>query len=393
MTEVADRPSGGTTSGYHTDAALAEAVRGGDLDAYRELYTRHLGAARGMAAAIAASETERDDLIAEAFTQVLRILRSGGGPEQAFRPYLLATIRNTMIRWHRRDSLVSLMPEVPDTASDTGDDVVDVRLHGAIAAEAFAGLPERWRTVLWRTEVEGESPAQVARRLEMTPNAVAALAYRAREGLRQAYLDQYVLAGRKRACRAVGGQLAKWVRHGVTERRAHRIAAHLDRCEDCRELAAGLRRLNEELPATLAPLISGLPALAARWASTTGPAVSSGAGASALSWATVVKTATAALVTTVAIGGAVPVSAPPPVAGPAPAQAGPARRPHETVARPAQPAGAASGGAANRNNGKKSATKSPAPNAGKGNSPATPAKGRENHPGRTKNKNGKAHSK
>ncbi|NBH01755.1 sigma-70 family RNA polymerase sigma factor, partial [Amycolatopsis sp. SID8362] len=284
MTEVADRPS---------DAALAEAVRGGDLDAYRELYTRHLGAARRVAAAIAATETERDDLIAEAFTQVLRILRSGGGPDDAFRPYLLATIRNTMIRWHRRDSLVSLVPEVPDAAAD---DVLDTRMLGAIAAAAFATLPPRWRTVLWRTEIDGESPAELARLLELTPNGVAALAYRAREGLRQAYLDQYVAAGRKRACRSVGGQLAKWVRGGVTERRAQRITAHLDRCADCRELAAGLRRLNEELPATVAPLLLGLP-----WASTGSAASSGGAAASAstastasaLSWVAAVKTAAA----------------------------------------------------------------------------------------------------
>lgn len=61
------------------DAVLIEAVRGGDVAAYGRLYDRHYVAARRVAAAIAADAAERDDLIAEGFTRVLRILRSGRG--------------------------------------------------------------------------------------------------------------------------------------------------------------------------------------------------------------------------------------------------------------------------------------------------------------------------
>ena len=53
-------------------------------------------------------------------------------------------------------------------------------------ARAFASLPERWQAVLWHTEIEGARPADVAPLLGLTANSVAALAYRAREGLRQA---------------------------------------------------------------------------------------------------------------------------------------------------------------------------------------------------------------
>jgi hypothetical protein len=63
----------------------------------------------------------------------------------------------------------------------------------ALIAPAFDTLPERWRTVLWHTEVEGESPSQVGPLLGLTPNGVLALAYRAREGLRQAYLQVHLL--------------------------------------------------------------------------------------------------------------------------------------------------------------------------------------------------------
>nr|WP_239071433.1 sigma-70 family RNA polymerase sigma factor [Amycolatopsis sp. SID8362] len=296
---------------------MIEAVRGGDIAAFGRLYDRHLGAARRVAAAIAADEAERDDLIAEGFTRVLRILRSGEGPDEDFRPYLLTTIRNTMISWRRRDSAVSLVAEVPDVLPGEGsDEPVGSRLHATVAADAFASLPERWRTVLWRTEIDGDSPARIAADIGMTPNGVAALAYRAREGLRQAYLDQHVPAARRRNCKAVSAQLARYVRDGIGDHKAHRITAHLDRCADCRELAGGLRQLNQELPATIIPLILGVP-IVSQWLSATGSLASSGAAAgastSALSWVTAAKVAaaSAALVTTVTIGASTSADVPP----------------------------------------------------------------------------------
>jgi RNA polymerase sigma factor (sigma-70 family) len=317
VTEVAPAVAG---TDVPSDAVLIQAVRGGDIAAYGQLYDRHLVAARRVAAAIASDAAERDDLIAEGFTRVLRILRSGEGPDEEFRSYLLTTIRNTMISWRRRDSAVSLVAEVPDVLPSEGsDEPVDSRMHGTVAAGAFASLPERWRAVLWRTEIEGDSPARIAEDFGMTPNGVAALAYRAREGLRQAYLDQHVPEARRRNCRVVSGQLARWVRDDVGDHKAHRITTHLDRCADCRKLATGLRELNEELPAAVAPLILGIPVVT-HWLTATGSLASSGAaastGASVLSWATAAKVAaaSAALVTTVTIGASTSDVAPPPPA-------------------------------------------------------------------------------
>ncbi len=231
------------------DSSLLKAVRDGDVAAYGVLYERHLGAARRAAAAVATTHAEREDLVAESFTKVLRILRSGHGPADQFRPYLLTTIRNSMISIRRQDSALSLVADVPEKGRHVDhEDPVGLRLHAGVAADAFARLPERWRLVLWYTEVEGRSPAQVAPLLGLTPNGVAALAYRAREGLRQAYLDEHLPATGQRGCRIAVEQLAGWVRHTLTPRRMRAISAHLDHCGPCRELAADLRTLNEELP-------------------------------------------------------------------------------------------------------------------------------------------------
>jgi len=232
-----------------SDAELTEAVRRGDGVAYGVLYERHLGVARRAAGALAATHAERDDLVAEAFARLLRVLRAGGGPDAEFRPYLITTMRNVMISWRRKDSVVSLMPDVPEVRPAAGPEVeVGGRLHAEVAAEAFARLPERWRQVLWRTEIEEEPPAKVASSLGMTANGVAALAYRAREGLRQAYLDQHVPADAQAGCRGTVTELAGWVRGRFTPPKARRIAAHVAGCAACQEIVASLRQLNQELP-------------------------------------------------------------------------------------------------------------------------------------------------
>ncbi|HEU5472902.1 MAG TPA: sigma-70 family RNA polymerase sigma factor [Actinophytocola sp.] len=248
------------TAGVPSDAALIAAVRSGDTAAYGLLYERHLGAARRAATSLAGTAAEREDLVAEAFTRVLRVVRNGRGPSEEFRPYLLVTMRNAAINANRAGVDVMLYGGVPDERrlSPRNDPTSD-RLHAEVAANAFASLPERWRTVLWHTEIEGDSPAEVAPMLGLTPNSAAALAYRAREGLRQAYLQQYLPSVDRRECRAVATQLAGWVRRGIAAPKRRRITAHLNGCADCRRLANRLSRINDELRGIIGPVVLGAP--------------------------------------------------------------------------------------------------------------------------------------
>ncbi|HEV2782157.1 MAG TPA: sigma-70 family RNA polymerase sigma factor, partial [Actinophytocola sp.] len=292
-----------------SDAVLISAVRDGDVAAYGVLYERHVAAARRAASGLVATRVEREDLVAEAFTRVLRVLRQGHGPVDGFRPYLLTTMRNAVITSARRGPAVSLFADVPDPRSPGGrEDPMSSRVHSVVVADAFASLPERWRVVLWHTEIEGETPARIAARLGMTANGVAALAYRAREGLRQAYLQQHLPELDREDCRAIADQLAGWIRRGFPARKMRRINDHLDRCDRCRELADGLGELNGELRGVLAPILLGAPFalayLSAPASSGTALATSAGAGVSTVSWLTAVKTvvAGAAIVTTAAVG-------------------------------------------------------------------------------------------
>src|ERR1700749_248397 len=75
------------------DSDLLHAIRSGDITAYATLYERHAAAARVLAFQLVRGPAEVDDVVAEAFTKVLDLLQRGGGPEDAFRPYLLTAVR------------------------------------------------------------------------------------------------------------------------------------------------------------------------------------------------------------------------------------------------------------------------------------------------------------
>ncbi len=273
------------------DNELLDAVRHGSTDAYAELYDRHVGAAYSMARQVAKSPSEADDLVSETFAKVLDALRSGGGPTSAFRAYLLTSLRHTAYDRTRRDKKLHLSEDVTTVPGvDGGESFVDPAVTGlerSLAAQAFARLPERWQAVLWHIEIEGQKPADVAPLLGLTPNGVSALAYRAREGLRQAYLQGHLghLADAGpgvEQCRATAERLGSWTRGGLAKRETAQVESHLDGCERCRTLAAELADVNGGLRSIVAPLVLGAGAagyLAATQGSTTIASVASSAGA------------------------------------------------------------------------------------------------------------------
>jgi hypothetical protein len=130
-------------------------------------------------------------------------------------------------------------------------------LERSLIARAFLSLPERWRAVLWHTEIEGAKPADVAPLLGLTANGVAALAYRAREGLRQAYLQMHLSGVTRQECRPVAAKLGAYVRGGLSARETQAVSVHLDECADCRAVYAELTDVNVALRGLVAPIFLG----------------------------------------------------------------------------------------------------------------------------------------
>ena len=244
-----------------SDAELIDAVRKGTVSAYGSLYERHVASAYNLARQLSRSPAEADDLVAEAFAKVLDTLRAGRGPDSAFRAYLLTALRHTAYDKTRRDRKIELSDDV-ETAGGTKiaqpfSDTAVAGLERSLAAQAFARLPERWQAVLWHTEIEGQSPADVAPILGLTANGVSALAYRAREGLRQAYLQVHLAETTEARCRATAERLGAWTRSGLAKREKAQVEAHLDECARCRALAAELADVNGAMRGFVAPLVLG----------------------------------------------------------------------------------------------------------------------------------------
>lgn len=233
-----------------TDAELLGAVRAGDRQAGGELFRRHVTMLRGIAGGWVRQPAEREDLVAEAFARVLSTVAAGGGPKANASAYLVATMRNLLARWAKNDRRVDLYATVPDvaTAEQGIEDVVVTRSVDHLMWSAYRTLPGRWRTVLWRTTAEGDSPSEVAPLLGVSPNGVTVLARRAREGLRQAYLQVQVPEAELPQCQEVRRRMGAWLRGGLPDRRAATLTRHVTGCAPCQTVAGRLAEVNRDLP-------------------------------------------------------------------------------------------------------------------------------------------------
>lgn len=246
-----------TTEQQPSDAELISAVRGGDSAAYGELFERHVEAARRLARQLT-SAGDVEDLVAEAFAKVLTIVKRGGGPDLAFRAYLLTAVRSLHIDTVR--GAIRLRPVDDLTPFDDGIPFRDTAVEGfenQAAARAFATLPERWQLVLWHTEVEGQKPAEVAKLLGMSANSVSALAYRAREGLRQAFLNMHAQDAEDDACSWTQDNIGAYIRNAASKRDSAKVREHIDECRRCMGIYLELSEVNTNLSGVLGPLVLG----------------------------------------------------------------------------------------------------------------------------------------
>ena len=249
--------SGSRSDTKQSDQALIEATRAGDQRAFAELWRRHHRSGVRVARQFTSS-LDADDLVSEAYTRIYQRVLAGGGPTGAFRPYLYTCIRNLASTWGSaaRDVQVDNLDDFEDPL--TLDDPVAQALDRTLTARAFRSLPERWQSVLWYTEVEGMDPHEVAPLLGMTANGVAALAYRAREGLRKAWLQAHITdAAASGECQWALSRLGDHARHGLGQRDTERMAFHLATCSSCAIVSEEVDEVGSRLALVLIPILLG----------------------------------------------------------------------------------------------------------------------------------------
>ncbi|MEU9308335.1 sigma-70 family RNA polymerase sigma factor [Streptomyces sp. NPDC048256] len=264
------------------DTDLIDRMRSGDDTAYEELYRRHADAVRRYARTCCRDAHTADDLTAEVFARMLQAVRGGSGPEYAVRAYLLTCVRRVAADWTRsakREQLVddfAVFAAQSTRPSEAADDTVSIGSFGAglelgadvramheaeqsMAMQAFRSLPERWQAVLWHTEVEDESPSEVAMLFGLDANGTRVLASRAREGLKQAYLQAHVSATltSDESCAGYADQLGTYARRRLRTRAERGLRKHLEECAKCRLAALQIEEVAGSIPAVVPVAVIG----------------------------------------------------------------------------------------------------------------------------------------
>lgn len=293
-----------------SDTELISSVRLGDPSAYAALYARHAAAVRTVAGYYTTDAATADDLTSDAFERMLRMLRSGRGPDVSFRAYIYTVVRRLALEHAEGARQVQVTDDfAPFEGLEPVIDPADGGFESRMVATAFGGLPERWQAVLWYLEVERMRPAEIGVMLGLSANGVSALAYRAREALRGAYLQAHVSGeAERRGCAAVRGLLGPWIAGSLSARDSRRVEDHVGTCEECAAIADELRDVGRGLRVVIAPLVLGGVAAAGLIAGSGSAGTAAAAAAPASSGST--ATALAAITgVAAAVVGAIALSA------------------------------------------------------------------------------------
>ena len=240
------------------DAELISAVRGGDTDAYGQLFERHVEAARRLARQLVAAG-DVEDLVSEAFVKVLQVLQRGGGPDVAFRAYLLTAVRRLHVdrlratsRLHTTDDMEMFDPGVPfrDTAVE-GFESADGRPRLRLAARAVAARPVAHRgrgpqARRHRPAARDERQLRLRARLPRPRGAAPGLPHPARRRARRRGLPVDP--------RRTSAPTSATASPGATPARSRTTSRE---CRSCAAIYLELSEVNSNLGAVLAPLLLG----------------------------------------------------------------------------------------------------------------------------------------
>ncbi len=160
-----------------SDPPLAEwalRVRSGDLAAFEALFRSLQPMLTRVARSLNATPDEADDAVQETFVRLWE-RRAHLDPEQSVRAYLVRAVRNRVFNLARdRQTRRALLDA--HAAHASGASAPDELVHAAGLAErveAFlAELPDRQRTALALTRVEGLSHAEAADAMGCSPRTV-----------------------------------------------------------------------------------------------------------------------------------------------------------------------------------------------------------------------------
>ncbi|MGH7459201.1 MAG: RNA polymerase sigma factor [Longimicrobiaceae bacterium] len=169
-----------------SDAELVARAGLGDPGSFDLLVSRHLKQAVGFAYRMVRNREDAEDLVQESFLTVLEKIETFDSG-RAFKPWYYRILANRCLN-HRRSAARRLSEELPASAASRAPapDRVAARAElGARLRTAMDELPERQRTVLQLSEVEGFAGSEIAGVLGLSEGTVRWHLHQARERMRE----------------------------------------------------------------------------------------------------------------------------------------------------------------------------------------------------------------
>ncbi|HKS41879.1 MAG TPA: sigma-70 family RNA polymerase sigma factor [Blastocatellia bacterium] len=162
------------------EAALVEAVRRGDREAFGQLYALYAPMVHGILLA-RVPYREVDDLVQDVFLVALRRLDTLRD-SAAFGGWLAMITRNRAIDFHRRTRETEELPEDLPQQSQAEREAEE---EAGRTIEAVRSLPEAYRETLILRLVEGMTGPEIAARTNLTPASVRVNLHRGMKMLRE----------------------------------------------------------------------------------------------------------------------------------------------------------------------------------------------------------------
>nr|WP_246279703.1 sigma-70 family RNA polymerase sigma factor [Psychromicrobium silvestre] len=242
-----------------SDEELLVRARDGEVEAFEKLFIRHRQQGYWIARRYCGNSSDADDVLSDAFTYVLARIQAGEGPREAFRPYLLTAVSRIAQRYNLVNNRTTPTDDLSVIDTETIDDNRVIRqAETELVAKSFTDLPPRWRSVLWLSEVDGLKPREVAPFLGIKANAVSVLLNRAKRGLRENFIDNYVARQNFPECENFKNQAKLLVQAGMSAKDNEELRAHAAECHWCNGLLGYLDDTKIGMRGVVFPAVTGL---------------------------------------------------------------------------------------------------------------------------------------
>jgi RNA polymerase sigma-70 factor (ECF subfamily) len=168
------------------DALLVERVLDGDAEAYGSLVSKHMRRAFAIAYRILGHREDAEDVVQDAFVRALE--RIDQLDRRPFRPWFLRVVVNQALNFRRGRGVRATQP-IPESAAgrgmlpDRATENADLRARLKAALDA---LPEKQRTIVQLSDLEGLRSAEIGRIMDLADGTVRWHLHEARKALRVA---------------------------------------------------------------------------------------------------------------------------------------------------------------------------------------------------------------